>query len=100
MKYGIMDGPFAHGAGRDPVNSKCHQIFTANFVYFVYCFLSQNALYCIQEVRKMKQILRTVAWFVIINYSVCNKIWTEPVSYWWIIEIIVLTISILLGGDN
>ena len=48
----------------------------------------------------MIQILRTIAWFIIINYSVCNKIWTEPVSYWWIIEIIVLTISILLGGND
>lgn len=48
----------------------------------------------------MIRILRTIAWFIIINYSVCNEIWTEPVSYWWIIEIIVLTISILLGGNN
>ena len=44
----------------------------------------------------MKNLLRIMVWFVVINFAVCNNIWTEPVDYWWIIEIIVLGISILM----
>ena len=44
----------------------------------------------------MKDLLRIVVWFVVINFAVCNNIWKEPVSYWWVIEIIVLIISILM----
>ena len=44
----------------------------------------------------MKDLLRIVVWFVVINFAVCNNIWEEPVSYWWVIEIIVLIISILM----
>lgn len=48
----------------------------------------------------MKTILKIIVWFIIINYGVCNQIWAEPVSYWWIIEIIVLAISVLMGGND
>ena len=44
----------------------------------------------------MKDLFRIVMWFVVINFAVCNNIWKEPVSYWWVIEIIVLIISILM----
>lgn len=44
----------------------------------------------------MKDLLKVVVWFFVINFSICNKIWTEPVSYWWAIEIVVLIISILM----
>lgn len=44
----------------------------------------------------MKNLLRVIVWFIVINFAVCNTIWKEPVSYWWIIEIIVLGISILM----
>lgn len=44
----------------------------------------------------MKDLLRIVVWFVVINFAICNNIWKEPVSYWWVIEIIVLIISILM----
>lgn len=44
----------------------------------------------------MKDLFRIVVWFVVINFAVCNNIWKEPVSYWWVIEIIVLIISILM----
>lgn len=48
-----------------------------------------------QEVA-MRKLLRIIVWFFVINFSICNTIWTEPVSYWWLIEIIVLGISILM----
>lgn len=48
----------------------------------------------------MKEILRVVFWFVIINYCVCNRIWQEPISYWWVVEIIVLIISILIVDNT
>ena len=48
----------------------------------------------------MKNLLRIIVWFVVINFTVCNNIWNEPVSYWWIIEIIVLGISILMVDKN
>ena len=44
----------------------------------------------------MKDLLKVIVWFFVINFSICNKIWPEPVSYWWAIEIIVLIISILM----
>lgn len=44
----------------------------------------------------MTRTLQVFAWFIIINFAVCNQIWTEPVSYWWVIEIFVLIISIFL----
>jgi len=44
----------------------------------------------------MKDLIKVIVWFLVINFSICNQIWTEPVSYWWIIEIIVLIISILM----
>lgn len=44
----------------------------------------------------MKNLFRVIVWFIVINLAVCNNIWKEPVSYWWIIEIITLGISILM----
>ena len=44
----------------------------------------------------MRDLFKIVVWFFVINFSICNQIWTEPVSYWWVIEIIVLIISILM----
>lgn len=44
----------------------------------------------------MKEIFQIFAWYVMINFSVCNEIWTKPVPYWWVIEIVVLIISILI----
>lgn len=34
-------------------------------------------------------------WFMVLNF-ISNHIWTEPVSYWWVIEIILLIISFLM----
>jgi hypothetical protein len=44
----------------------------------------------------MLQLLRIIVWFLVINFAVCNQIWTEPTDYWWLIEIITLIISILM----
>ena len=44
----------------------------------------------------MKEIFKVFVWYVVINFSICNQIWTEPVPYWWVIAIIVLIISILM----
>jgi hypothetical protein len=44
----------------------------------------------------MKNLIKIIVWFLVINFAICNKIWTEPVDYWWIIEIFVLGISILM----
>ena len=52
--------------------------------------------YDCQGVATMRDLLKVVVWFFVINFSICNHIWTEPVSYWWVIEIIVLIISILM----
>lgn len=52
--------------------------------------------YDCQGVATMKELIKVIVWFLVINFSICNNIWTEPVSYWWIIEIIVLIISILM----
>lgn len=34
-------------------------------------------------------------WFIVLNFIV-DQIWTEPVSYWWVIEIILWIISFLM----
>ena len=44
----------------------------------------------------MLYFIKIIVWFLVINFAICNNIWTEPVSYWWIIEIIVLIISVLM----
>jgi hypothetical protein len=44
----------------------------------------------------MKDLIKVIVWFLVINFAICNNIWTEPVGYWWLIEIIVLIISILM----
>lgn len=41
------------------------------------------------------KIFKVVIWFIVLNF-VCEHIWTEPVSYWWVIEIIILEISLLM----
>lgn len=52
--------------------------------------------YDCQGVATMRDLFKIVVWFFVINFSICNSVWTEPVSYWWVIEIIVLIISILM----
>ena len=47
-----------------------------------------------REVHKMK-IFKIVIWFIVLN-CVCEHFWTEPVSYWWVIEIIILETSLLM----
>ena len=39
------------------------------------------------------KLLRMIVWFLVLNFGVCNQIWTEPTEYWWAIEILVLIIS-------
>lgn len=41
---------------------------------------------------RLLDIIRVGVWFVVLNF-VGTHIWTEPVSYWWVIEIIILIIS-------
>lgn len=38
---------------------------------------------------------RTAVWFIVLNF-VANQIWTTEVSYWWVIEIIIVLISLLM----
>ena len=45
----------------------------------------------------MKKILKIIVWFIVINLTICNEIWQDPVNYWWLIEIVVLIISILIS---
>lgn len=52
--------------------------------------------YDCQGVATVRDLFKVVVWFFVINFSICNHIWTEPVSYWWVIEIIILIISILM----
>ena len=47
-----------------------------------------------REVDTMK-MCRIVVWFIVLNF-VCEHIWTEPMSEWWVIEIIILGISFLM----
>lgn len=47
-----------------------------------------------REVDTMK-MCRIVVWFIVLNF-VCEHIWTEPVSEWWVIEIVILGISCLM----
>ena len=41
------------------------------------------------------KMCRIVIWFIVLNF-VCEHIWTEPVSEWWVIEIVILGISFLM----
>lgn len=46
------------------------------------------------------KLLKMIVWFVVLNLGVCNQIWSEPVNYWWLIEIIVIIISYLMVDKN
>lgn len=41
------------------------------------------------------KMFRIGIWFIVLK-SVAIHIWSEPVSYWWVIEIIILIISFLM----
>lgn len=42
------------------------------------------------------KFIQMCIWFLVLNFGVCNQIWSEPVDYWWVIEIIVVIISYLM----
>lgn len=44
----------------------------------------------------MKELIRTMVWFMVLNFIVANNIFIAPVWYWWIIEIVILIISIIM----
>ena len=44
------------------------------------------------------KIFRIGMWFIVLNFD-CEHIWSEPVSYWWIIEIVILIISFLMVDE-
>lgn len=46
------------------------------------------------------KLIRMCVWFLVLNLGVCNQIWSEPVDYWWVIEIIVVIISYLMVDKN
>lgn len=47
------------------------------------------------------KLFKMYVWFIVLNFSVCNQIWSEPVDYWWIIiEIVNVIISYLMVDEN
>ena len=48
----------------------------------------------------MLRIIKIIVWFFVLNFGVCNQIWTTPISYWWLIEIMVLFISLILTTES
>lgn len=50
-----------------------------------------------KEIKEIKKILKIIIWFIIINLTICNEIWQDTVNYWWLIEIVVLIISVLIS---
>ena len=47
------------------------------------------------------KLFRMYVWFIVLNFSVCNQIWSKPVDYyWWIIEIVIVIISYLMVDEN
>jgi hypothetical protein len=48
-----------------------------------------------KEVRKMKKGIRLGVWFMLMNFIV-GHIVTEPVWYWWILEIFCWLIAIIM----
>ena len=46
------------------------------------------------------KLFRMCVWFIVLNLGVYNQIWSEPVDYWWIIEIVTVIISYLMVDKN
>ena len=44
------------------------------------------------------KMFRIGIWVIVLNFG-CEHIWSEPVSYWWIIEIVILIISFLMVDE-
>jgi hypothetical protein len=45
-------------------------------------------------------MLKAIIWFLVINFSIYNTIFTEPTDYWLILEIIAVLISIHMAKEN
>ena len=46
------------------------------------------------------KLFRMCVWFIVLNWCVCNQISSEPVDYWWIIEVLTVIISYLMVDEN
>ena len=44
----------------------------------------------------MKELIRTMVWFMVLNFIVANNIFTAPVWYWWVIEIVIIILSVIM----
>lgn len=44
------------------------------------------------------KMFRVGIWYIVLNF-VCKHIWSESVSYWWIIEVVILIISFLMVDE-
>lgn len=42
--------------------------------------------------------LKALVWFFVLHFGVVNQIVTEPTNKWWLIEIVVVIVSLYMGS--
>lgn len=79
------------------VNSHFAQIFQRNVVQNYHLYFSRFVVYYNheREVIEMKDIIKMIVWFVVLNCCVSFML-PEPSPYWILIETIIVIISILM----
>jgi hypothetical protein len=43
---------------------------------------------------------KVMVWFHVLNFGVVNQIITEPTDKWWLIELMVLIVSLYMSGER
>ena len=45
-------------------------------------------------------VTKFMVWFLLINFGFVNQIITEPIDNWWIIELMVLIVSLYMSAER
>lgn len=43
---------------------------------------------------------KVMVWFHVLNFGVVNQIITKPTDKWWLIELMVLIVSLYMSGER
>lgn len=45
-------------------------------------------------------VAKLIVWFFVLNFGVVNQIITEPTNKWWLIELMVLIVSLYMSAER
>lgn len=45
-------------------------------------------------------LLKALVWYLVLHFGVVNQIITEPTNKWWLIEIVVVILSLYMSSER